>query len=1062
MDGATKVLIVDEDTPVRRRLVHALRHHNCQVWEASTVAEAWQCAVEAQPSLILLSSTLPDEEIKELCRCIKAHPQLCACWIVLIADAKGSDARLIELLNSGADDLVIRPIMARALPACLQLWSWRGQVHARVRRQRERCRRLFEDAPVMIIITHNEGGVPIIVDCNTAFLTTLGYTRAEVVGRPLADFYTPASARALLDGGYARALNGSFVPEERQLVTRNGQVVEALLTATPEMDAAGNIVGTLAIYVNITRRKRAEEALQESEARFRRLGENAWDIIYRYRLQPSRGFEYVNPAATRITGYTPEEHYADPDLGFKLVHPDDRPVLESLTREGKAFLRPIELRWQHKDGHTIWTEQINVPIYDAAGNLVAIEGIARDITVRKEAEQMMLRRQRELELLSRIALASLEARSVEQLGEAVCREVAQAFHLPYSAILIARSNRRALQITAAYQSEGHPPLQGLVISLPPDNALSQPLLEDSAPIIVEDAQEDVRMAPWRSLLELYDMRALILAPLIVADEMIGVLLLAAQQTGHFTLEDALLAHNVAGQLGNALARIQVESEHARISTAIEQATEAVVITDAAGDIVHVNPAFERLTGYRRDEVMGRNPRILKSGQQDAAFYRALWAKISGGQAWHGRFVNRCKDGSLYTEEASITPVIDTHGRIVNYVKVARDITRELQLEQQFLSAQRLEAVGRLTAGIAHDFNNLLTAINGFAELQQQCLPADHPAAAHSKRILETGKRAAALVNQLLAFARKQTIQPKVLDLNQVLGEMEALLERTLGEDIHLDMQLARDLWSVKMDPTQVEQVVMNLAVNARDAMPRGGTLTLETANVVLDEEYVARHLGSQPGEYVLLSVTDTGIGMSREVQARIFEPFFTTKEAGKGSGLGLAAVYGIVKQNGGNIWVYSEEGHGTTFKIYLPCTHEVSATQRGRSAHATDLPGGSETILVVEDNPEVRELAVLMLHQLGYRVLEASNGSEALRLVEEYPEEIHLLLTDVVMSDMNGRMLAEQVLTVRPRMRVLYMSGYTSNTIAHYGVLGEGIDLLEKPFTTVSLARGIRTVLDRE
>ncbi|MGC8877880.1 MAG: PAS domain S-box protein [Anaerolineae bacterium] len=1062
MDEPIRILIVEENTLLRRRLVRSLRRH-CPVWEASTGAEAWQCAIEVQPALILLSVTLPDGDAAALCHRIKAQPELRDSLIVLMADADTPSAQLVELVSEVADDLLIRPIPACALSVCLPLWSQRKQAIAQLRFQMQRYRQIVREAPLMGIITRNEGGKPIIVDCNSAFLTALGYAREEVIGRPLADFYTPASARALLDGGgYARALAGRIsIPEERQLVVCDGRVIETLLVARPDVDAAGNVVGTWATYMDITERKHAEEALRESEARFRRIAENAWDIIYRYRLQPPRGFEYVNPAATRITGYTPEEHYADPDLGFKLVHPDDRPLLELLTQEGSAFLQPIELRWQHKDGHTIWTEQLNVPIYDDAGNLVAIEGIARDITARKEAELLSQRHLREQELLARVATASLEATSIEQLGEVACQELARVFGLPYVAILTARSDRSELQVIAAHQTEGSPPLRGMVIPLPPDNALLKALLESQAPMVVEDAQVDPRMAPWQHLVAPYDVRALMLVPLILAGEMIGAIMLAERQVGRFTLEDALAVHNVASQLANALMRIRAEAELIRLSTAIEQSAESVVITDKAARIVYVNPAFERLTGYSRAEVMGQNQRILKSGQQDAAFYRTLWATITSGQPWHGRLVNRRKDGSLYTEEATITPVTDKRGRITHYIKVARDITRELQLEQQFLSAQRLEAVGRLTAGIAHDFNNLLTVINGFAEIQQQYLPTDHPTYVYSKRILETGKRAATLVNQLLAFARKQPIQPQVLDLNRVIGEMEALLQRTLGEDIRLDMQLAPELWPVKMDPTQIEQVVMNLAVNARDAMPRGGALTIETANVVLDEEYVARHLGSQPGEYVLLSVTDTGIGMSREVQARIFEPFFTTKEVGKGSGLGLAAVYGIVKQNHGNIWVYSEEGRGTTFKIYLPRVRAATLAHPKQPAQVADLPRGNETILVVEDSPEVRELAMLMLHQLGYRVLEASSGGEALRMVEEHPGDIHLLLTDVVMPDMSGKALADQLSALRPGLRVLYMSGYTSNVIVQHGMLPEGIALLEKPFTMASLAQRVRAALDR-
>ena len=1061
MDELTRALIAEENALLRRRLVRALRRHNCQVWEAATIPEAWQCIGAAQPSLILLSGTLPEGDIAALCRGIKAQPALRDSLIVLMADADTPSAQLVEWFNEGADDLMLRPVAARILSACLPFWFRCKQAMAQLRFQLQRYRRMVQEAPLMGIITRDEGGKPIIADCNAAFLSTLGYAREEVVGRPLADFYTPASAEELLArGGYERALAGVFVPEERQLVARDGRVIETLLTAQPDVDEAGNVVGTVAMYVDITARKRAEEALRESEAHFRRLAENAWDIIYRYRLQPPRGFEYVNPAATRITGYTPEEHYADPDLGFKLVHPDDRPLLEELTRAGAAFLRPIELRWQHKDGHIIWTEQLNVPICDAAGNLVAIEGIARDITARKEAEQLFQRRQRELELLTRIAAASLETDSFEQLGAIACRELAQAFHLPYVALLLGRPERHEMEVIAAYQGEEYPPLRGLVVPLPPDNVLVQESLETHAPIIIEDVREDARVAPWRALLEQYGARALMLVPLIVGGKWLGALVLAAPQAGHFTLEDALMAHNVAGQLGNALARLRTQAEHIRISTAVEQAAEAVMITDRAANIVYVNPAFERLSGYSRAEVLGRNPRILKSGRQDAAFYRTLWATISAGRPWHGRFINRRKDGSLYFEEATITPVTDERGEITHYVQVGRDITRELELERQFLEAQRLEALGQLTAGIAHDFNNLLTAINGFAELQQLHLPPGHPALSYAEKIRDTGKRAAALIGQLLAFARKQTIQPQVLDLNQAIRAMDALLQRTLGEDIRLEMVLDPALWPLKMDPVQLEQVIMNLAVNARDAMPRGGKLTIETANVVLDEEYVARHLGAQPGEYVLLSVSDTGVGMSRAVQARIFEPFFTTK-TGKGSGLGLAAVYGIVKQNGGNIWVYSEEGHGSTFKIYLPRTYEAVTTGQERPEQEAALPRGNETILLVEDNADVREIALLTLRRLGYRVLEAANGREALRLAREHVGAIHLLLTDVVMPAMSGKALAEQLIALHPGLRVLYMSGYTSNVIAQHGVLDAGVALLEKPFSAAALAQRVRAVLDR-
>ncbi len=497
----------------------------------------------------------------------------------------------------------------------------------------------------------------------------------------------------------------------------------------------------------------------------------------------------------------------------------------------------------------------------------------------------------------------------------------------------------------------------------------------------------------------------------------------------------------------------------RLTTAIEQAAEVVVITDTEGNIVYVNPAFERITGYSRAEVIGRNPRILKSGHQSLAFYQDLWSTICAGGVWSGDFINKKKDGTLYTEEATISPVRDEHGAIINYVAVKRDVTHERELEEQYRQAQKMQAIGQLTAGIAHDFNNLLTAINGFAELMQSQLSPDDPLQEFVEKILSPGRRAAGLVRQLLAFSRKQVIQPQILDLNYVVADMDRMLRHIIGEDIELETILAPELWPVKVDPAQIEQVIVNLAVNARDAMPNGGRLTVEANNVVLEEDYAAHHPEVEPGEHVLLAVSDTGVGMSHEVQAQIFEPFFTTKEVGKGTGLGLATVYGIVKQSGGHIGVHSEEGHGTTFKVYLPRAEEVArpvAPQQGMA----DTPAGDETILLVEDDDEVRDLARQVLQGLGYTLLEAAGGQEALRLAAGHPGPIHLLLADVVMPGMSGMALAEQLVGSRPDLKVLFMSGYIDEAIAHHGVLEPGIPFIQKPFSPIALARKVREVLD--
>jgi CheY-like chemotaxis protein len=381
------------------------------------------------------------------------------------------------------------------------------------------------------------------------------------------------------------------------------------------------------------------------------------------------------------------------------------------------------------------------------------------------------------------------------------------------------------------------------------------------------------------------------------------------------------------------------------------------------------------------------------------------------------------------------------------------------LEEQYRQAQKMEAIGCLTGGIAHDFNNLLTAIDGFTELAQFQIPPEDPVQELIIKARQSSRRAIELVRQLLAFSRKQIIEPKVLDLNEVVSEMDRMLRRIISEDIVLETILAPGLWSTKIDPTQIEQVIINLAVNARDAMPTGGKLIIETKNVVLDDDFAAHHLDVQSGEHVLLAVRDTGTGMSEEIKARIFEPFFTTKEKGKGTGLGLATAYGIVKQSKGDIQCYSKAGAGTTFKIYLPRVHEAAQSLNCPEAKR-QMPSGGETILLVEDNDEVRELTRHVLQTQGYTLVEARNGHEALQLIGSSSDPIHLLLTDVIMPEMNGVDLAKQLSDTHVDTKILFMSGYTDETIEPHGVLEPDVAFLQKPFSPMILARKVRAVLD--
>ena len=621
------------------------------------------------------------------------------------------------------------------------------------------------------------------------------------------------------------------------------------------------------------------------------------------------------------------------------------------------------------------------------------------------------------------------------------------------------------------------------------------------------------------------------------------------------------------------------------AAALRAAANGIVITRHDGTIEWVNPAFTKMTGFTMKEAIGNNPRLLKSERHGKDFYDDLWSTISAGKVWEGEVTNRRKDGSLYTEEMTITPVVSNHGTITHYIAIkhdisarkqaeealqraeeqyrsifdeaiigifrstpdgrflmmnpamakmlrcdspeqaldkipeigalygdpanrgelltrleqdgalknlehefrrrdgtelwfslnlrcvynedgtpayyegtAEDVTERKILERQLRQAQKMEAVGRLAGGIAHDFNNALGVIVGYTALLKENLSSDSTALRYAEQIGIAGNRAASLTRQLLAFSRKQIVQPNIINLNVVVAETEKMLRRLIGEDIDLVLLLDPHLGRVRADLTQIDQILMNLAVNARDAMPQGGKLVMQTSNAELDATNLSQHEYSKPGRYVMLSVSDTGCGMDGQTQAHIFEPFFTTKEPGKGTGLGLSTVYGIVKQSEGYIWVYSEPGQGATFKIYLPQVDAVAESII--AAETADIPKGSETVLLVEDDESMRDLTRHCLEMGGYTVLGVRDGEAAIRIASEQKGPIHLLLTDVVMPGINGRQLAESLSVLRPNMRVLYMSGYTADLIAQRGVLEPQVALLEKPFTREALFSKVRTVLD--
>jgi PAS domain S-box-containing protein len=532
------------------------------------------------------------------------------------------------------------------------------------------------------------------------------------------------------------------------------------------------------------------------------------------------------------------------------------------------------------------------------------------------------------------------------------------------------------------------------------------------------------------------------------------------------------AHGVAGRQDGRVVRVlgvvQDITERTRVddlrrlqNAALDAAANAIVITDRQGAIEWTNPAFTSLTGYAASEAIGRNPRdLVKSGKQSVTFYRSLWETILSGRTWEGETINRRKDGSLYTESQAITPITDASGAITHFVAIKMDITPRLTLEGQLRQSQKMEIMGQLASAIAHDFNNLLTVINCVGELAIAEIDDDDPVRADVQEMVRAGERSAQLTRQLLAFGRRQVLQPKVIQLNTVVIDAQSLLRRLLGEEIELVFELSPDLGDVRADVGQLEQVIVNLAVNARDAMPRRGRLAIETRNVVVDNsDRIQSSAPVPPGRYVQLSVRDTGVGMDEATLARIFDPFFTTKPPGKGTGLGLSTVYGIVGQSDGFISVDSTLGQGTTFRILLPrlTTAQDLTVEWAPTAQPSS---GSETILVVDDTPEVRTLVRRLLESGGYQVLTAATGSEAMQLLELHAGRVRLVLTDVVMPDMGGGALADRVAEAHREVRVLYMSGHTEDTVIQHGISHSTMPFLAKPFSKTALLEKIREVLD--
>jgi PAS domain S-box-containing protein len=775
--------------------------------------------------------------------------------------------------------------------------------------------------------------------------------------------------------------------------------------------------------------KAAEKALRDSERRLATLMANLPGMAYRCQNRPDWPMDFVSEGCASLTGWPASALLQNRPSYGELIVEADRQAVWDAVQEALKDRRPYEFtyRIQTAGGQLRWVWERGCGVFAPEGSLLYLEGFITDITERKRAEEALRESQEHLARLvetvpSGITIVNREGQITfaNPAAEAILR-------LTRSNIIGRRYNDADWRISAV---DGSP--------FPDEELPFVRVMQNGQPV--------------------YDVQHAIEHP---GGQRVILSINAAP------IKDA--SNQVVGMIAaitDITERKQAEAEVQRLTMAIEQTGEVIMVTDPEGAIQYVNPAFEAVTGYTRREVLGKNPRLLKSGKQDEAFYRNLWETIKSGRMWQGRIINKRKDGDLYTEDTTISPVKDRQGRIVSFVAVKRDITEHLRiseekdrLQEELYQSQKMESIGRLAGGVAHDFNNMLNVILGYGDIILQKLHPDDPLRGDVEEMLKAGRRSADLTRQLLAFSRKQILQPKVLDLNEVVANIEKMLRRLIGEDIALELSLSKDLPNVKVDPGKVEQAIVNLAVNARDAMPMGGRLLIETSEIELDEAYAESHHGAVPGKYAVLSVSDTGCGMEKEVVARIFDPFFTTKEKGKGTGLGLATVYGIIKQSGGDIQVFSEPGKGTTFKLYLPATCERAEAPAGEASHEEPPADGGARILVVEDEEALRGLLGEILAKFGYEVTLAANGGEALLLVEEQGLQPDLVITDMVMPGLTGSALSGRLRRKHPGLKVLFMSGYTEDTIIHDGALDPGTPFIQKPFTIRGIAEKVREVL---
>jgi len=803
---------------------------------------------------------------------------------------------------------------------------------------------------------------------------------------------------------------------EYRIVQDNGSVRYIHENATADLDAGGRVVRRRGIVQDITERKQVDIELQLSRQRLALHVQQTPLAVIEFDIHGC--VQEWNPAAVTMFGFSRSEA-----IGQYWTFMVPKPVWKQLDGVWEALMsmkggsRSTNTNCT-KSGKMISCEWFNTPLVDSNGKTIGVASLVMDVSERIKAEQEML------------------------LSEARYRRITEGLtdyqytvHVQNGRIMETTQNPACESVTGYTPEEFAADPHLWVRMIAPED---RELVRDNVRLIL--AGQDVPSLEHRIIRK--DGKTIWVSDTIIP------------------FKDAagnLLAYD--GVIKDITERRKAEESVHKLSQAVEQSPVSIVITDVKGNIEFVNRWFTQVTGYEAAEVLGKNPRVLKSGETPPERYKELWGTITGGRVWEGEFHNKKKNGELFWEHAAISPIRDRDGTIAHFLGIKEDITEQKKLEEQLRQAQKMEAIGQLAGGVAHDFNNILTTITGYASLLEMSITSDATLREYATEITVASERGANLTQSLLAFSRKQEPSLAAVDLNDQIRSSHKVLSRLVGEDIDLVLDLDREETVVEADKGQLQQVLMNLASNARDAMPNGGTLRIATRTDTIGSDHQERYALEGPGKYVVLSVTDTGSGMEKAVRSRIFEPFYTTKGVGKGTGLGLSIVYGIVSKHRGLITVDSERGKGTTFSIYLPLS-ERSACGRKASEDLSFAAAGNRTILVVEDEEPVRRVLRLTLEVYGYRVIEAVDGDDAVRVFREHADEVTLVLCDLVMPKKNGRQACEEMMKIRPDVKTIFMSGYTKDIFDQKGISETDITLLVKPISPKELARKISEALE--